>query len=340
MSITSSLRTRSTSLEALTTTDALESLRAEWERLWRRARATPFQAPAWLLPWWKHVGCGQLASLAVRDADDGELVGFAPLYIFRDDRGLRHLFPLGIATTDRIDALADPGRENEIARAIAEHVAGIRDQWDVLEWPQLAQNAVLLRCRWPATWRVGSKRCEANPVLALPARLPESMAKNLAYCRRRVAREQASRIETADASNTHALLDALAALHAKRWARRDMPGVLREPGVLAGHREAVPQLLVQGLLRLFGLRLGERIVGVVFALADAPVVPQRRWYSYIGGFDPEFAAYSPGTLLIGHAIETATAEGASAFDFLRGAESYKYRWGAIDEPMFALTINP
>lgn len=340
MSITSSLRTRSTSPEALNTTAALESLRTEWERLWRRARATPFQSPAWLLPWWKHVGCGQLASLAVRDADEGELAGFAPLYIFRDDRGLRHLFPLGIATTDRIDALAVPGRENEVAQAIVEHVAGIRDEWDVLEWPQLPQDAVLLRCRWPAAWRVSSRRCEANPVLPLPARLPGSVAKNLAYCRRRVARERAPRIEMADASNTHALLDALAALHAKRWARRDMPGVLREPGVLAWHHEAVPQLLAQGLLRLLGLRFEERIVGVVFALADAAGLPHRRWYSYIGGFDPEFAAYSPGTLLTGHAIEAATAEGAGAFDFLRGAESYKYRWGAIDEPMVALTVNP
>jgi CelD/BcsL family acetyltransferase involved in cellulose biosynthesis len=60
---------------------------------------------------------------------------------------------------------------------------------------------------------------------------------------------------------------------------------------------------------------------------------------YIGGFDPRWSALSPGTLLLGHAIEQATAEGAAAFDFLRGAEAYKYRWGAIDEPMFAVRVT-
>jgi CelD/BcsL family acetyltransferase involved in cellulose biosynthesis len=45
-------------------------------------------------------------------------------------------------------------------------------------------------------------------------------------------------------------------------------------------------------------------------------------------------------LLIGEAIAMAAAEGAASFDFLRGAEPYKYRWGAIDQPMFALHVRP
>jgi CelD/BcsL family acetyltransferase involved in cellulose biosynthesis len=53
-------------------------------------------------------------------------------------------------------------------------------------------------------------------------------------------------------------------------------------------------------------------------------------YFYIGGFDPDRAALSPGALLLGHAIEAAVREGAVAFDFLRGREAYKLRWGARD----------
>jgi CelD/BcsL family acetyltransferase involved in cellulose biosynthesis len=78
---------------------------------------------------------------------------------------------------------------------------------------------------------------------------------------------------------------------------------------------------------------------VLYCLADAPGAPQRRWYDYIGGFDPQFSSLSPGSLLIGHAIEQAEAEGAAHFDFLRGAEAYKYRWGAVDEPMFTLVLR-
>jgi CelD/BcsL family acetyltransferase involved in cellulose biosynthesis len=60
----------------------------------------------------------------------------------------------------------------------------------------------------------------------------------------------------------------------------------------------------------------------------------RRTYFYLTGFDREFAGTSPGTLVISHAIEQAVREGCTHFDFLRGAEKYKYFWGAKDTPTF------
>ena len=63
-------------------------------------------------------------------------------------------------------------------------------------------------------------------------------------------------------------------------------------------------------------------------------------YCYLTGFDPEFAAISPGTLLLGHAIEQAMRDGARTCDLLRGRERYKYLWGGRDRPTFARTLRP
>src|SRR5207237_10314428 len=52
--------------------------------------------------------------------------------------------------------------------------------------------------------------------------------------------------------------------------------------------------------------------------------------AYLSGFDPSQSQLSPGMLVMGHAIEQASAEGAACFDFLRGNENYKYGWGAVD----------
>jgi CelD/BcsL family acetyltransferase involved in cellulose biosynthesis len=53
--------------QALGSLAPLEDLRAEWEALWASIPdATPFQHPAWLLPWWRHIGRGTLAAIAVR----------------------------------------------------------------------------------------------------------------------------------------------------------------------------------------------------------------------------------------------------------------------------------
>jgi CelD/BcsL family acetyltransferase involved in cellulose biosynthesis len=54
----------------------LTQFEPEWQGLWA---ALPRRSPDWLLPWWDHYGEGQLASFVFRH--DGELVGFAPLYI-------------------------------------------------------------------------------------------------------------------------------------------------------------------------------------------------------------------------------------------------------------------
>jgi CelD/BcsL family acetyltransferase involved in cellulose biosynthesis len=65
-----------------------------------------------------------------------------------------------------------------------------------------------------------------------------------------------------------------------------------------------------------------------------------RVFYYIGGFDPDHEALGLGTVLVGHAIAEAEAEGCCSFDFLRGQESYKYRWGAVDRPSYARRLVP
>ena len=64
------------------------------------------------------------------------------------------------------------------------------------------------------------------------------------------------------------------------------------------------------------------------------VTAKNRAYDYITGFDPDVAALGAGTVLVGCAIEAAVEERAREFDFLRGREAYKYRWGAHDRPTF------
>jgi CelD/BcsL family acetyltransferase involved in cellulose biosynthesis len=326
--------------EPVATLPELQRLAPEWQRLWSASRASPFQSPAWLLPWWKHVGEGELASVALRRADTGRLVGFAPLYIHTDPGSrCRHLFPLGIATTDRLDILALPGWTAAVGSALGPHLADRGDTWDVFEAPQLADGAALLAVSWPRGFRPEVSEAEPNPVLPLPAALPANMAQNVAYYRRRAARAGEVVYERAEARSLADTLGTLDRLHARRWAGRQLPGVLREPGVLDWHREAAPHLLAAGLLRLLSLRIAGRAVAVLYLLADATDVPGRRWSYYIGGFDPEAASLSPGTLLVAHAIEQAQAEGAAVFDFLRGAEPYKQRWGALNQPMATLRVR-
>jgi len=333
----------------LATTAALEAVRQEWEQLWVTCpQATPFQSPRWLLPWWKHIGRGTLATIAVRDSGSGDLIGLVPLYIFSAGAACRRqLLPIGAATTDVLEPLFRPGREHE-ALACVLAALGARDgDWDVLDWPQVPGASALVNMPLPAGWQREVVAGEPSPALALALAatgagrlpVPAAMAQNVRTARARLARAGAWTIERADADSTPRLLDDLARLHEQRWALRGGTGVLNGPGVFAAHREAAPRLHAAGLLRLYALRLDGTAIAALYCLADPAPARERRWYYYLGGFDPRHACLSPGTVLIAHAIEEAVREGARAFDFLRGGETYKYHWGAVDQPMYTVRLT-
>jgi CelD/BcsL family acetyltransferase involved in cellulose biosynthesis len=65
-------------VEVVASLAELERLRPAWMALWHHARgATPFQSPDWLIPWWQHIGEGELLTIAVLDEAEGRLVGLA-----------------------------------------------------------------------------------------------------------------------------------------------------------------------------------------------------------------------------------------------------------------------
>src|SRR5690242_1723114 len=108
---------------------AFAALEPEWWTLWRQSpSATPFQSPAWLLPWWRAFAPGELNGLAVRRSD--RLIALAPHYVEAGARG-RRVLPIGISVSDYHDVLIDA----EFAhRAASELVARITESssWD--EW--------------------------------------------------------------------------------------------------------------------------------------------------------------------------------------------------------------
>ena len=63
------------------------------------------------------------------------------------------------------------------------------------------------------------------------------------------------------------------------------------------------------------------------------------FYLYNSAYEPEVGHLSPGNVILSHLIENAIAAGFHIFDFLKGAESYKFRLGASARPLFAVTAT-
>ena len=312
--------------------DELDSIYADWLALWSSLpAATPFQSPDWLIPWWKHFGAGRLRVLVLLNKE--RVVGIAPLFL---DSALR-LHLVGTGNTDYLDLLAaDP----ECASLTFKHLCKDR-AWNEIDFENLRTESSLLATPSCSEMSEYIEEQDVCPVLSLPgsvdeftSSLPRQLQHNLNYYRRKLARLGHVKIEQANENNFAELFEALLSLHEARWRMNALPGVLCDAEVRDFHHEAACSLLSHDALRLYGLRLDTRIIASLYAFHHGPCT-----YYYLSGFDPEFRQYSPGTLLVAHAIHEAIREGDVSFDFLRGPEEYKYRWGATDRTIYRKQVT-
>lgn len=308
---------------------ALADVQQEWRRLWERSPgASPFQHPAWLVPFSRHLADGEPWVITARRA--GALVALAPLCL-RAAEGERVVSLLGAPVSDDLDALFDPDHPGAPAELLA-YLDQRRALWNRCDFDQLRPASPLLAAPAPAGWAEEQTPQDVCPALTLAPGAPDPLAAvpagfraRLAQEARRLGRVGAPQFQMAGEQDLPELLGELLRLHALRWATRGEAGVLAHDAVQRFHREAAPGLLAGGVLRLHALRVDGRVVAALHVLQAG----DRACY-YLGGFDPALARWSVSNLLLLRAMETAAAEGAAVFDFLRGVEPYKYRWGAVN----------
>jgi CelD/BcsL family acetyltransferase involved in cellulose biosynthesis len=304
--------------EVITEIEKLEALETDWLELCRKENVTPFQTPMWLLPWWHNFGSNDLAVIVSRSG--GEVDAIAALYILRDDDSDESLgMFLGTGISDYLDVIGD-------ASLIIGEMATLNCHlWDL---QQLRPSSSMLRVPLPDGFSDNVEDQEPCPVLPLTtfeALGSTHFQKKLRYYRRQLDRMGEVRVETPTAETLDDLLTSFFELHAARWRRRDLPGVLADDTTQQFHRDAARRMLGAGMLRMYAIRCDDRVVAVFYGFALNGIV-----YYYLSGYDPELEKLSIGTILVAHAVEEAVREGATAFDFLRGAEEYKYAWGATD----------
>ena len=310
-------------VEELKSFDELQSLHDSWSELWRRdPSATPFQAPQWILPWYRHFGSeGEILTIAA--VENGRLDAIAPMVILRDeDESLGML--IGTGNTDYLDVLANgTGFADTLIARLASAGCAI---WDL---QQLRASSSLLRAEAPEGWDDLVEDHDVCLMLPLETKFDEigstHFRKKLRYYRRCLEREGTLTIETPAEETLDAFMTTLFDLHAARWKKRGLPGMLAADVDQSFHRVVARGMLEAGALRMYLLKIGGKSAAIFYGFAHNGTV-----YYYLSGYDPALEKLSPGTVIVAHAVEQAVREGATTFDFLRGAEDYKYAWGAED----------
>ncbi len=326
-------------VESIDEPAGLHAIQPEWWALWRRcSAATPFQSPAWLVPWILEFAPETFMLLTGRI--DGRLVGLLALDTL-DEGSRRQAVSCGGTITDYQDGLFEPARAEAVADRMLAALRAEPLNFRKLRLARLRADSVLLTLPVEEVWiEQDRQQSAACPLLTLPPdggdlsqSVPKKMMQELRYYRRRAEKLGTLSFTLADAGQSVRFFDKVAALHGARWARRDRTGVLADEAVRRFHHAAVPWLAEAGLARVYLMASGAREAAGLYGL-----VRNGRFHYYIGGFDPDLKHLAAGTLIIGHAIGEAVREGQTGFDFLSGQEPYKYKWGARDVPLFERTL--
>jgi CelD/BcsL family acetyltransferase involved in cellulose biosynthesis len=279
-----------------------------------------------MLPWWRHLfGGGRVWALALRV--NGRLAGLAQFFFWGLPRQ-RRLALAGSGVSDYLDILIEPEYAAAGARLVWDRVFERGGEWDEFNFQELRPGSPLLES--PGVQR---QPCSYCPVVELPARWEEFKA-SLPYGLRRSRNRLMRAGDFELVCNREELMEELFRLHEARWRARQEAGVAAAPALRAHYRQAAAEFHRRGMLRLYGLRLDGEWAAVFFGFAA-----RGRTYAYLEGFDPRFAKVSPGSVLVGMAIEGAIAEGMREFDFLRKREGFKYGWGSRDRTNYRLAMQ-
>ena len=319
----------------------VEALWDLWADLYRdRPEATPFMAPGWARPWFAHFG-GGAEPFVVVVRDGGVPIGLAPL-VRRRKGPLRVLEPVGMDPGDYWDVLARPGRAREVAGAAAALLAERAGDWD----------AWILRCPPPESpvvpaLRASPLRSLVRPAIPAPAielpgdvdaylaSLSSSHRQNLRKHLRRLDRGEVELDDVTDPARLPELVERWQAFRRRQWeaAGKEINPAHLHPRFAAFMLDCLRELLPAGLASAWEFRVDGRVVGTYLNLADATA-----YHWYLGGFDPAVTKLGLGKIAIGHGIRTSIEAGRARYDFGRGAEPYKYWYGAVDRPLAARVV--
>jgi len=305
---------------------------------------TPFSRYEYLSEWWKTLGGGewtgrgevispQLVLVSVTEND--QLIGIAPLFIAEYDGQQTLLLVGSIEISDYLDLIV---REQDVLRFLS----GLLDflatssagNWSALDWyniPDSSPTRAALKAEFEKRgWAYHAEIYRPTPRIALNGSFEEYLArldkKQRHEIRRKMRRAAESElnvrfyvvdkdadIEAELNSFFHLMIqDPNKALFLKDMMRDQMSTTIRTA-------------FEQGYLWLAFLEIDGAKVA-----ASLNFDYKNKLWGYNSGVSREHMELSPGWVLLGHTIQWCCENGRYEFDFMRGDEEYKYRFGGVN----------
>jgi len=304
----------------------------------------PFLRYEYLSTWWQTRGGGewpQEAELALVIAHEaGQLVGIAPLFLTRG-----RLMLLGsVEISDYLDLIVSPEKHaafvQELLAWLDKNYPGT---WSAFEWVNLPENSPTLSALQADSaqrgWDYAEEIYQPSPFIPLPGDF-ETYLNGIDKKQRHEIRRKMRRAEESgrgvrwyivdDETRLDSEMEAFLALMAHDADKEAfLTSVMRSQ-----MKASVHAAFQAGYLQLAFLEVdGEKACAYLNFDYDNKI------WVYNSGLDRRFMDLSVGWVLLGYLLEWANRNKRAEFDFLRGNEDYKYKFGGQTRHVMRVTVT-
>ena len=305
---------------------------------------TPFSRYEYLSQWWKTLGGGEWQVGAgshppilvlISATEDEQLIGIAPLFL-ADYDGQHALMLVGsIEISDYLDLIV---REGDLPRFLSGLldflISGQDKNWSALDWYNLPDSSpTLAALKVEAAqrgWTHHEEIYHPTPRIPLNGSFEDYLSR-IDKKQRHEIRRKMRRAAESEKTVRFTIVDGTEDINAEINAFFDL--MVQDPGKAGFLHPAMREQMTvtiqnahaHGYLWLAFLE----IEGAKTA-ASLNFDYRNKLWGYNSGVSSEHRELSPGWVLLTHTIQWCCENGRYEFDFMRGDEEYKYRFGGVN----------
>jgi CelD/BcsL family acetyltransferase involved in cellulose biosynthesis len=318
-----------------------------WNSLVKQSIAdTPFSRYEYLSEWWKTLGGGewkQATLVLVSAIENDQLLGIAPLFITEHDSQQALMLVGSIEISDYLDLIVG---EDDLPRFLSGLLdfltSSLTDNWSALDWYNLPDSSPTLAGLKTESERRGWTYQEEvyHPTPYIPlngsfdeylSRLEKKQRHEIRRKMRRAAESGRVRFYVVDKdANIETELEGFFHLMIqdpnKAMFLRDVMRDQMSTTIQAAHEQGY-------------LWLGFLEVDAVKVAASLNFDYKNKLWGYNSGVSRTHMELSPGWVLLAHTIQWCCEHNRYEFDFMRGDEEYKYRFGGVNRYVMRVKIN-
>lgn len=299
---------------------------------------TPFSRYEYLSEWWKTLGGGEWKSaelILVSASVNDQLIGIAPLFITEYD-GQQALMLVGsVEISDYLDLIV---REQDLPRFLSGLIdflaSSLPDSWRAIDWYNLPDNSPTLAALKADSerrgWTYHEEVYRPTPRIALNGDFDEYLSRLEKKQRHEIKRKMRRAAESGRVRFT--VVDKTADIEPELESFFHL--MVQDPNKALFLRDMMRDQMSNSIRTAHEqgyLWLGFLEVDGVKAAASFNFDYKNKLWGYNSGVSREYMELSPGWVLMAQVIQWCCQNGRTEFDFMRGDEDYKYRFGGVNK---------